>query len=57
MDRLAFTKSIVRPLAQATVILERDDTSLAEAFFVYGRIFQRLESMNERSNGDPRILR
>ncbi|KAK1867796.1 hypothetical protein I4F81_010296 [Pyropia yezoensis] len=47
--KLELAEAIVRPLAHATFILKRDDTSLADAFFVYGGIFQHLESMKHRT--------
>lgn len=43
--QLELAEAIVPPLAHTTFILERDDMSLADAFFVYGGIFQHLESM------------
>lgn len=43
--QLESAEAILRPLAHTTLVLERDDTSLADALLVYGGIFQHLESM------------
>lgn len=40
---LAAAEFIVRPIANASFILERDDTALADAFGIYGALFQHLD--------------
>jgi len=41
-EQLQTAEETIRPIAAAPFVLERDDTTLADACFVYGSIYQHL---------------
>ena len=43
-SELAAAETIIRPIAEASFVLERDDTTLADAFGIYGCLYQHLAS-------------
>lgn len=44
-SELAAAETIIRPIADASFVLERDDTTLADAFAIYGYLYQHLASV------------
>jgi len=43
---LAAAEWVIRPIAHASFLLERDDTTLADAFGIYGSVYQHLASVS-----------
>lgn len=52
-NELAAAETIIRPVPDASFVLERDDTTLADDFGMYGYLYQHLASVDPHSDQAP----